>query len=93
VRAAEITPVLVHAVAGTVALAAVVVATVALIATLVIATAIVAIPAALAVLALANQLPIAGGALMAAAVLVGLGAMSLHVWRNWGGPETPAEDA
>jgi len=30
---------------------------------------------------------------MAAAVLVGLGAMSLHVWRNWGGPETAADDA
>lgn len=48
---------------------------------------------ALAVLALVNQLPFAGGALMAAAVLLGLGAMSLHVWRNWGGPETPVEDA
>ena len=47
---------------------------------------------ALAVLALANQLPIAGGALMAAAVLVGLGAMSLHLWRNWGDPEKPVED-
>ena len=48
---------------------------------------------ALALLALVNQLPFVGGALMAAAVLLGLGAMSLHVWRNWGGPETPADDA
>jgi cytoskeletal protein CcmA (bactofilin family) len=47
---------------------------------------------ALAVLALVNRLPFVGGALMAAAVLVGLGAMSLHVWRNWGGPETAADD-
>ena len=47
---------------------------------------------ALAVLALANQLPIAGGTLMAAAVLVGLGAMSLHVWRHWGDPDTPIAD-
>ena len=43
---------------------------------------------ALAVLALANQLPFVGGVVMAAAVLVGLGAMSLHVWRHWNDPET-----
>jgi len=48
---------------------------------------------ALALLALVNQLPLVGGAVMAAAVLVGLGAMSLHVWRHWGGPDTPPEDA
>jgi hypothetical protein len=30
---------------------------------------------------------------MAAAVLVGLGAMSLHVWRHWGDPDTGGEDA
>jgi hypothetical protein len=47
---------------------------------------------ALAVLALVNQLPIAGGTLMAAAVLVGLGAMSLHVWRDWTEPEPAADD-
>ncbi len=46
---------------------------------------------ALAALALVNQLPFVGVALMAAAVLVGLGAMSLHVWRNWGGPEMAAD--
>jgi cytoskeletal protein CcmA (bactofilin family) len=48
---------------------------------------------ALGALALVNQLPIVGGVVMAAAVLVGLGAMSLHVWRNWGGPEAAADDA
>jgi hypothetical protein len=45
---------------------------------------------ALAILALVNQLPFVGGAVMAAAVLVGLGAMSLHVWRHWGDPDTPS---
>jgi cytoskeletal protein CcmA (bactofilin family) len=39
---------------------------------------------ALAVLALVNQLPYVGGLVMGAAVLVGLGAISLHVWRRWG---------
>jgi cytoskeletal protein CcmA (bactofilin family) len=48
---------------------------------------------ALAVLALVNQLPFVGGAVMAAAVLVGLGAMSLHVWRHWGDPDTAGGDA
>ena len=41
---------------------------------------------ALAVLALVNQLPYVGGVVMGAAVLVGLGAISLHVWRHWGDP-------
>jgi hypothetical protein len=45
---------------------------------------------ALAVLALVNQLPLVGGVVMAAAVLVGLGAMSLHVWRHWSDPDTPS---
>jgi len=48
---------------------------------------------ALAILALVNQLPFVGGALMVAVVLVGLGATSLHVWRSRGGPETAADDA
>jgi cytoskeletal protein CcmA (bactofilin family) len=47
---------------------------------------------ALAVLALVNQVPFLGGTLMAAAVLLGLGAMSLHVWRHWDAPEPAAED-
>jgi cytoskeletal protein CcmA (bactofilin family) len=42
---------------------------------------------ALAVLALVNQVPLVGGAAMATAVLLGLGAMSLHIWRHWGDPE------
>jgi cytoskeletal protein CcmA (bactofilin family) len=42
---------------------------------------------ALAVLALVNQLPTVGGAAMAAAVLLGLGALCLHTWRHWGLPE------
>src|SRR5207245_1169979 len=42
---------------------------------------------ALGVMALINQLPYVGGPLMAAAVLVGMGAMSLHVWRHWDDPE------
>jgi hypothetical protein len=37
-----------------------------------------------------NQLPLVGGVVMAAAVLVGLGAMSLHVWRHWSDPDTPS---
>jgi hypothetical protein len=44
---------------------------------------------ALAVLALANQVPVLGGTLMAGAVLIGLGAMSLHSWRHWDDPEHP----
>ena len=46
---------------------------------------------ALGVMALINQLPYVGGALMAAAVLVGMGAMSLHVWRHWDDPEGTEE--
>jgi hypothetical protein len=46
---------------------------------------------ALGVMALINQLPYVGGALMAVAVLVGLGAMSLHVWRHWDDPEGAEE--
>jgi hypothetical protein len=46
-----------------------------------------------AVLALVNQLPFVGGVVMAAAVLVGLGAISLHVWRQWGDPDTPSADS
>ena len=42
---------------------------------------------ALAVLALANQVPYLGGTLMGAAVLVGSGAMSLHIWRHWDDPD------
>ncbi len=42
---------------------------------------------ALAVLALANQVPFLGGTLMAGTVLIGLGAMSLHSWRHWDDPE------
>ena len=42
---------------------------------------------ALAVLALVNQVPFVGGTAMAAAVLLGLGAMSLHTWRHWGDSE------
>ena len=41
---------------------------------------------ALAVLALANQVPYLGGMLMGVAVLLGLGAMSLHMWRHWDDP-------
>jgi cytoskeletal protein CcmA (bactofilin family) len=41
---------------------------------------------ALAVLALVNQVPFLGGTLMVVAVLLGLGAMSLHVWRHWDDP-------
>jgi hypothetical protein len=44
---------------------------------------------ALAVLALVNQLPFLGGTLMATAVLLGLGAMSLHLWRHWHDPDQP----
>ena len=44
---------------------------------------------ALALLALMNQLPYVGGVIMGAAVLTGLGAMSLHVWRHWGDPDHP----
>lgn len=44
---------------------------------------------ALALLALVNQLPFVGGVVMGAAVLLGLGAMSLHVWRHWGEPDAP----
>ena len=47
---------------------------------------------ALAVLALVNQVPFVGGTVMAAAVLLGLGAMSLHTWRHWAEPEQAAED-
>ena len=46
---------------------------------------------ALGVMALINQLPYVGGALMAVAVLIGLGAMSLHVWRHWDDPESTEE--
>ena len=42
---------------------------------------------ALAVLALANQVPYLGGTLMAAAVLLGSGAMSLQIWRHWDDPD------
>jgi cytoskeletal protein CcmA (bactofilin family) len=42
---------------------------------------------ALALLALVNQVPYLGGTLMAVAVLLGLGAMSLHIWRHWDDPE------
>jgi hypothetical protein len=41
---------------------------------------------ALAVLALVNQIPFLGGTLMAGAILLGLGAMSLHLWRHWDDP-------
>jgi cytoskeletal protein CcmA (bactofilin family) len=41
---------------------------------------------ALALLALVNQIPFLGGTLMAVAVLLGLGAMSLHIWRHWDDP-------
>jgi cytoskeletal protein CcmA (bactofilin family) len=44
---------------------------------------------ALVVLALVNQLPFVSSLAMAAAVLLGLGAMSLHTWRHWGGPVRP----
>jgi cytoskeletal protein CcmA (bactofilin family) len=46
--------------------------------------------AALAVLLLARQVPYVGGAVVVVAVLVGLGALSVHVWRHWGDPESPA---
>ena len=38
---------------------------------------------ALGVLLLARQIPLIGGALMVLAVLLGLGAMSVHGWRHW----------
>jgi cytoskeletal protein CcmA (bactofilin family) len=44
---------------------------------------------ALAVLALVNQVPFLGGALMVVAALMGLGAMSLHIWRHWDDPDHP----
>jgi len=46
---------------------------------------------ALGIMALVNQLPYVGGFLMASAVLIGLGAMSLHVWRHWDDPEGTEE--
>jgi cytoskeletal protein CcmA (bactofilin family) len=42
---------------------------------------------ALALLALVNQIPYLGGTLMVVAVLLGLGAMSLHIWRHWDDPD------
>jgi len=42
---------------------------------------------ALGIMALVNQLPYVGGFLMASAVLIGLGGMSLHLWRHWDDPE------
>ena len=46
---------------------------------------------ALGIMALINQLPYVGGPLMAVAVLIGLGAMSLHLWRHWDDPEGTEE--
>src|SRR5882672_10607817 len=46
---------------------------------------------ALGIMALINQLPYVGGPLMAVAVLIGLGAMSLHIWRHWDDPEGTEE--
>ena len=46
---------------------------------------------ALGVMALVNQLPYVGGALMVVAVLMGLGAMSLDIWRHWDDPEAIEE--
>jgi cytoskeletal protein CcmA (bactofilin family) len=43
--------------------------------------------AALGVLLLARQIPIIGAVVIVVAVLLGLGALSLHVWRHWADPE------
>jgi len=43
---------------------------------------------ALVVLLLAGQIPFFGGLLIVLAVLLGLGAMSLHAWRQWDATET-----
>jgi hypothetical protein len=48
---------------------------------------------ALGLMALINQLPYVGGFLMATAVLIGLGAMSLNIWRHWDDPEGTEETA
>jgi cytoskeletal protein CcmA (bactofilin family) len=53
--------------------------------------AVLCLVVALGITALINQLPYVGGALMAVAVLVGLGAMSLHIWRHWDDPEGTEE--
>jgi hypothetical protein len=42
---------------------------------------------ALGVLLLARQIPFIGAVVIVVAVLLGLGAMSLHVWRHWADPE------
>ena len=43
---------------------------------------------ALGVLLLARYIPVIGAVLIVVAVLLGLGAMSLHAWRNWVDPES-----
>ena len=48
---------------------------------------------ALLALLLARQIPFIGGVVITLAVLLGLGAMSLHTWRHWGDPETAGSDA
>ncbi len=45
---------------------------------------------ALAVLLLARRVPYVGGVVVVAAVLLGLGALSVHIWRHWGDPESRA---
>lgn len=43
---------------------------------------------ALGLLFLTRQIPVIGAALIVVAVLLGLGAMSLHTWRRWSDPES-----
>jgi hypothetical protein len=52
---------------------------------------VVCLVVALGIMALINQLPYVGGLLMVSAVLIGLGAMSLHIWRHWDDPEGTEE--